>query len=435
MADAEDQPVSQAQPAPDQAQPAPAETQAEQPSQKDWMAPGQVDRTAQWTELQQKPWLHQVLSQMNKGELVSGAPFEHRVIQMETVFNRALDRGHSLEQALWKTSEHGKAGYYPQSTFTRGGLDADDYAKVLSTVVNGSNAGGKYLPEGMLVTGNASDEPGNMVASHQRAKGTPGFTLKGAGGEWWFAEAGKTGRTPMVPGYHGGGEDLTDKYNTKLTAEEAKQFTADMKAVGMDPKKARYDYDAQGAWKSGDWGERYQKPNHPVFSKASMYHGVDGNVGGDWSQRNGGWHFQPSETNLANYSMAQLKDYMSHTEPGSKVGQSTMMEILDHDEALKNMAEGDAPPLVFMRAGNVPKVGAVSSGPSANIEDRRRMGPSAGEMTIEQQREMARQNFWGRTKDFDASPLASQLATRRDLERFRSPPVPLPRPRPRGAPR
>jgi hypothetical protein len=162
---------------------------------------GQIDRSSIAAELQQKPWLHTRLNQMVMGEVGPNASDEVRRIQMESAMNRALVRGHSLEQALWDTSQHGSAAYYPPQSFIRGGYDKDTYVGDLKAVLSGSNYGAKYMPEGHLVTGNAS----GLVARHQFARGTPGFSLQtGSGPESYFSEGPfrvpiKGGGAPLDP--------------------------------------------------------------------------------------------------------------------------------------------------------------------------------------------------------------------------------------------
>jgi len=149
----------------------------------DFGAPGQVDRSRIEDELRQKPWLRERLNQMVRGEVGSKASDEVRRIQMETAMNRALARGHSLEQALWDTGMAGSRGYYPRASFTRGGYDKDTFGGDLDAVLAGSNYAGKYGKG--LITGNASAD----VAQHQFQRGTPGFTLQtGSGPESYFSE-------------------------------------------------------------------------------------------------------------------------------------------------------------------------------------------------------------------------------------------------------
>src|SRR6516162_1604956 len=110
----------------------------------DFGAPGQIDRSRIEDELRQKPWLRERLNQMVRGEVGSKASDEVRRIQMETAMNRALARGHSLEQALWDTGMAGSRGYYPRASFTRGGYDKDTFGGDLDAVLAGSNYAGKY---------------------------------------------------------------------------------------------------------------------------------------------------------------------------------------------------------------------------------------------------------------------------------------------------
>ena len=92
-----------------------------------------------------------------------------------------------------------------------------------------------------------------------------------------------------------------NKYNTKLTKKEQKEFE---KWIVKESKRQDRDimfdagaYDIQGFWKSGDYkkmdkdnhgSDRWKKPNHPTFSDQSVYHGVDGYDGGTW-QDDGGY--------------------------------------------------------------------------------------------------------------------------------------------------
>lgn len=89
--------------------------------------------------------------------------------------------------------------------------------------------------------------------------------------------------------------DFTNKYNTKLTPEEEIIFQREW----VDKLGDLYDYDARGAWKAYrdgriDFDERchltdeFKKPNHPTFSDESIYHGIDGHIGGKWFDNGNG---------------------------------------------------------------------------------------------------------------------------------------------------
>lgn len=115
--------------------------------------------------------------------------------------------------------------------------------------------------------------------------------------------------------------DLSDRYNTALSADEEQRFQAWAKEKG----RARdvYDYDLRGAWKAnaqeasnGHLPDTFKKPNHPTFSSESQYSGKDGQTGGRWIEGKGGrWAFEPSDTNLRNLSADELAAYFREAEP------------------------------------------------------------------------------------------------------------------------
>lgn len=115
--------------------------------------------------------------------------------------------------------------------------------------------------------------------------------------------------------------DFSDRYNTKLSPAEEKEF----KKWAKENNKTKdvYDYDLRGFWKdkqefadNGHGSDKYKKPNHPTFSDQSQYHGKEGNVGGKWAEKNGKVSFTPSETNIRNMSAEELKYYFQKYEPG-----------------------------------------------------------------------------------------------------------------------
>ena len=118
--------------------------------------------------------------------------------------------------------------------------------------------------------------------------------------------------------------DFTDKYNTKLTPEQESAFQ--LWAATMSSKFGRnilndlYDYDMRGAFLEGltpdgrlHWNDTYKKPNHPTFSNQSIYHGVDGYYGGEWSNNKGNYTYSVSPTNM--YSIQELRQYFNKAEP------------------------------------------------------------------------------------------------------------------------
>lgn len=117
-------------------------------------------------------------------------------------------------------------------------------------------------------------------------------------------------------------KDFSDKYNTKLSADEEKKFEAWAKDAGREGDVA--DYDLRGWWKKngskntqGHLTDEFKKPNHPTFSKESRYNGVDGYEGGEWSgDDKTGYKFKASKSNMKNMTKDELKAYFGKVEPG-----------------------------------------------------------------------------------------------------------------------
>lgn len=126
--------------------------------------------------------------------------------------------------------------------------------------------------------------------------------------------------------------DYTTKYNTALSPADEAQYQAwgaqQAAQNGRNPAADTYDYDMRGFWKSGQSfadnghaGDAFKKPNHPTFSDQSQYHGVDGNVGGQWGGGQSGqpWTFTPSATNLQMHDPGDLQQYFRKVEPGNQL--------------------------------------------------------------------------------------------------------------------
>jgi hypothetical protein len=124
---------------------------------------------------------------MVNGEIGRNAPIQAKIIQLETLFNRAQMRGQNLNQVLWSTSENPNHGYYqggPQGTY--GARNAPSGAEiaafqrdVLGPVMKGSN----YSDIGWgPMTGNAS---GKTAADQFRARQ---IGYKVHGGDYYFRE-------------------------------------------------------------------------------------------------------------------------------------------------------------------------------------------------------------------------------------------------------
>ena len=121
--------------------------------------------------------------------------------------------------------------------------------------------------------------------------------------------------------------DYSKKYNTVLSEEDEKSFQEWLKSEsakkGRDVSKDLFDYDLRGLFKEQEaWGfgenghasDKFKKPNHPTFSSGSVY-SSDSQKGGEWTENNGKWSFNPSATNISMQSVQGLKEYFSKAEP------------------------------------------------------------------------------------------------------------------------
>lgn len=127
--------------------------------------------------------------------------------------------------------------------------------------------------------------------------------------------------------------DMTDRYNTELSAGEERAFVdwaaRQRSQTQRDPLNDMYDYDIKGWWKENggkDLGapgthlnDTYKKPNHPTFSDESIYHGVDGHEGGHWGGNEPNWTWTPGKSNFQFHSPDEMQDYFKRIEPDSKL--------------------------------------------------------------------------------------------------------------------
>jgi hypothetical protein len=116
--------------------------------------------------------------------------------------------------------------------------------------------------------------------------------------------------------------DMSNQYNTQLTPEQEAAFQKTPHAKDV------FDYDARGEFlagadrnnPTGHGQDTFKKPNHPTFSSGSKYHGVDGHVGGEWTDlKDGSWQFAPSQTNLQMNSPEFLQNYFKDREQGNRL--------------------------------------------------------------------------------------------------------------------
>lgn len=120
--------------------------------------------------------------------------------------------------------------------------------------------------------------------------------------------------------------DFSGKYNTPIPPEKQPAFdqwaTQQQQTTGKDPRGDRYDYDVNGFFLSGQATDprghatdQFKKPNHPTFSDESQYNGLDGYVGGKWSDKG----YEPSVTNLQFRPQPVLQQYFNKVEPDTKL--------------------------------------------------------------------------------------------------------------------
>lgn len=162
--------------------------------------------------------------------------------------------------------------------------------------------------------------------------------------------------------------DFTEKFNTELTEDEEAEYSK-----AYPDKRAIYDYDMKGAWKSGaargengHYPDTFKKPNHPTFSNQSLYSNEE-NEGGSWEDLgNDKWRFTPGKTNM--YSPEDLKYYFEKVEPNS--------ELVDNRLPLKN-GGAVSPGLESVFSGTGPV-----SGPGTSTSDSIPAKLSDGEFVI-----------------------------------------------------
>lgn len=182
--------------------------------------------------------------------------------------------------------------------------------------------------------------------------------------------------------------DFSDKYNTTLptpdlptTGTEGGYLAwvdAQTAATGRNVGNDSYDYDLRGWYKENGpqdlsdahLTDKYKKPNHPTFSDQSIYHGVDGHVGGTWDKQPGTldqYDFTPGPTNY--HSIPALQDYFKQVEPANTLNVPQSFEI----NGGGNISEDR-----WLSTNDLPKVDPVkwqnmldSLAESKNVEDRR----------------------------------------------------------------
>lgn len=161
---------------------------------------GGIDRSRFQAELDANPALVNRMASMVRGEVGLNRDPRLEKIQLESAFNRAQARGHSLEQSLLSVRDDPRRGYYASDTYRRPPTPQEiEYFQknILQPVMAGSDEGTKFL--GSPVTGNASQLgfAGRRLASGAYANGKwygpPG------GSEMFVTEKGDAGRLARSP--------------------------------------------------------------------------------------------------------------------------------------------------------------------------------------------------------------------------------------------
>ena len=162
-----------------------------------------IDRSQFLEELKRNPDLMHRIAVITAGEVSASAPISKQILQAETIFNRAMARGQTLEQVMREHRFKGDDGYYPPETFVNGekslarnGGEARFRELVLKPVINGSDVGTQTL--GFAPTGNAS-EGTNRFASSRAARGVYSqYKWHPDGKEMYVQEAGSGDRNERI---------------------------------------------------------------------------------------------------------------------------------------------------------------------------------------------------------------------------------------------
>ena len=126
-------------------------------------------------------------------------------------------------------------------------------------------------------------------------------------------------------------EDFSGKFNTELSPREEQEFTRWIELASLkkqrDVGRDLETYDLRGLWKHGGSAkdefamgshapDTYKKPNHPTFSKESIY-SVGEYEGGDWISET---EFAPSLKMLkTTHPMIWLHDYLRKNGEGVRM--------------------------------------------------------------------------------------------------------------------
>jgi len=75
--------------------------------------------------------------------------------------------------------------------------------------------------------------------------------------------------------------------------------------------------------------DTYKKPNHPTFSKDSIYSIPSIQEGGKWTpDSQGKWSFKPSDLNLQNKPAEQMQEYFDESDPTANLDLSEKSNMI-----------------------------------------------------------------------------------------------------------
>jgi hypothetical protein len=179
---------------------------------------GPVDRSS-FAGMLDDPAFVRKMASMGKGEVGLNSNLKTQRAIAEQAFNRWYVRNQKAGHDLY----HGRGGYYAAGSFPN--VSPAEVAKykrdVLGPVLNGGTN------DAMGTTGNASNEPGNMVAAHQFARGTKGYWMNLKSGE----------KTDVPSTYMGGKNEAMfneGPYKRQLAMREPRNLLANANAAGVN---------------------------------------------------------------------------------------------------------------------------------------------------------------------------------------------------------
>lgn len=106
------------------------------------------------------------------------------------------------------------------------------------------------------------------------------------------------------------------KYRSRIAARDVSQDEND---YDLESYYNSLKYNPMQDDKEAHLPDTYKKPNHPTFSKNSIYSIPGVQEGGEWNENSQGWEFTPSDLNLSNMSAEELQNYFYEADPNAKL--------------------------------------------------------------------------------------------------------------------